>query len=238
MTARHFDKKLSVFSSGSGFTIRCWGTKALCAALHLEQRCWSSGSWIICPLTPDWNGTIPVKGKIMGAIWMVVTYQISTGKMTQKKYNHNFKNCDKWRRESTVTPSCCFRRLYPPTEKQREKYVSQSPQSEFFLLYCCKTTQHFHYIYYWWIALLQSVHITQLCASGFGPVSRRDCQIQTELIPGKLSKEPSTGTRLMKPTATGKKPLSTAKEERKRKQGVNSLIHSHKHGKTAFGSPK
>lgn len=29
----------------------------------------------------------------------------------------------------------------------------------------------------------------------------------TELMPGKLSKDPSTGTRLIKPTATGKNPL-------------------------------
>lgn len=64
-------------------------------------------------------------------------------------------------------------------------------------------------------------------------VSLSDCQILTELIPGRFSKEPSTGTRLMKPTATGKKPLLT------RQKGVNSLINSHKQqGKTAFGSPK
>lgn len=32
------------------------------------------------------------------------------------------------------------------------------------------------------------------------------------LIPGKLSKDPSTGTRLMKPTATGKNPLNKRKK--------------------------
>lgn len=37
--------------------------------------------------------------------------------------------------------------------------------------------------------------------------------ILTFLIPGKLSKEPSTGTRRMKPTATGKKPLFERENE-------------------------
>lgn len=77
-----------------------------------------------------------------------------------------------------------------------------------------RTQQHFHDIHEWGIVLLQSVHIAQCEVSGVGPGFLSDCQIHTELIPGKLSKDPSTGTRLMKPTATGKKPLLTRQEWR------------------------